>query len=176
MLDERQIDRRLEEYNRELAMKTNSNRVLVTGAAGFIGSHLSESLARAGNQVRAMVHYNFQSNWGWLETMPSDIMKNIEVFPADITDPFAVQKGIEGCELVFHLAALIAIPYSYLAPASYVETNVKGTIKGRGKDVRGRRSEAFECGWRNAECRMVKQRAEVGGRKDRRLEVEKMRR
>jgi NAD dependent epimerase/dehydratase len=128
MLGERQTDRRLEEHNRELAMKTNSNRVLVTGASGFIGSHLSESLARAGNQVRAMVHYNFQNNWGWLENMPSDIMKNIEVFPADIADPFAVQKGVEGCDLVFHLAALIAIPYSYRAPASYVETNVKGTL------------------------------------------------
>ena len=109
-------------------MNTNNKQVLVTGAAGFIGSHLTEFLARSGYQVKAMVHYNFQNNWGWLETIPSDVMENVEVFSADITDPFAVQKAVEECELVFHLAALIAIPYSYLAPASYVETNVKGTL------------------------------------------------
>jgi NAD dependent epimerase/dehydratase len=109
-------------------MNINNKQVLVTGAAGFIGSHLTESLARSGYQVRAMVHYNFQNSWGWLETIPSDIIKNVEVFLADITDPFAVQKAVEGCNLVFHLAALIAIPYSYLAPASYVETNVNGTL------------------------------------------------
>jgi dTDP-glucose 4,6-dehydratase len=109
-------------------MSINNKQVLVTGAAGFIGSHLTESMARAGFQVRAMVHYNFQNNWGWLETLPSGVMKNIDAFLADITDPFAVQKAVEGCELVFHLAALIGIPYSYRAPASYVETNVKGTV------------------------------------------------
>ncbi len=102
--------------------------VLVTGAAGFIGSHLVESLAGRGLNVRAMTHYNFQNNWGWLDSFPNDLMENIEVFPADIADPFAVHKAVEGCDTVFHLAALIAIPYSYQAPASYVETNVKGTL------------------------------------------------
>ncbi len=102
--------------------------VLVTGAAGFIGSHLTEALVVAGHKVRAMVHYNFQSNWGWLESLPKDIMANVEVFPADIADPFAVQKAVSDCEVVYHLAALIAIPYSYRAPAAYVETNIKGTL------------------------------------------------
>jgi len=102
--------------------------VLVTGAAGFIGSHLTEALAREGCQVRAMIHYNFQNNWGWLETLAPGLLEGIEVFPADICDPFAVRKAVNGCGTVFHLASLIAIPYSYLAPASYVETNVKGAL------------------------------------------------
>ena len=103
-------------------------RVLVTGAAGFIGSHLVENLAAEGRQVRAMIHYNFQNNWGWLEALPPQLLENIEVFPADVCDPFAVRKAVNGCDTVFHLASLIAIPYSYLAPASYVDTNVKGTL------------------------------------------------
>ena len=105
-----------------------SKLVLVTGAGGFIGSHLTEELVKEGYDVRAMVHYNFQNNWGWLETLPNEIMDNVEVFPSDIRDPFAVRKSVIGCELVFHLAALIAIPYSYIAPASYIETNVSGTL------------------------------------------------
>lgn len=109
-------------------MALTKKNVLVTGAAGFIGSHLAETLAMDGYAVRAMVHYNFQNNWGWLETLSEEALKNIEVFPADIADPFAVHKAMEGCDVVFHLAALIAIPYSYKAPASYVETNVKGTL------------------------------------------------
>ena len=103
-------------------------RVLVTGAAGFIGSHLTETLAAEGRRVRAMIHYNFQNDWGWLETLPPRIMENIEVFPADICDPYAVRKAVADCDTVFHLASLIAIPYSYLAPASYVDTNIKGTL------------------------------------------------
>lgn len=105
-----------------------TNRVLVTGAAGFIGSHLTEALVSEGFKVRAMTHYNFQNNWGWLETLPADIMERIEVQPSDICDPFAVREAVKGCSIVFHLASLIAIPYSYQAPASYVETNVKGTL------------------------------------------------
>jgi NAD dependent epimerase/dehydratase len=75
-----------------------------------------------------MIHYNFQNNWGWLETLPKALKGSVEVFPADICDPYAVRKAVEGCDTVFHLASLIAIPYSYLAPASYVDTNVKGTL------------------------------------------------
>jgi len=77
-------------------MNTNNKQVMVTGAAGFIGSHLTVSLVHGGYRVRAMVHYNFQNNWGWLGTIPSDVLENVEVFPADITDPFAVKKGVEG--------------------------------------------------------------------------------
>lgn len=106
-------------------MKT---QVLVTGAAGFIGSHLTEELVKSGYQVRAMVHYNSQSSWGWLETFPEQIRDNIEIFPADISDPFAVRQAVSECEIVYHLAALIAIPYSYIAPASYVNTNINGTL------------------------------------------------
>lgn len=104
------------------------HRVLVTGAAGFIGSHLTEALVTEGFRVRAMTHYNFQNDWGWLDTLPASIAQEIEVWPGDICDPFAVRKAVMGCSIVFHLASLIAIPYSYRAPASYVETNVKGTL------------------------------------------------
>jgi len=103
-------------------------QALITGAAGFIGSHLTEALVAEGYRVRAMTHYNFQNNWGWLDTFPKETLDRIEVFPADICDPHAVRRAVQGCDLVFHLAALIAIPYSYIAPASYVETNVKGTL------------------------------------------------
>lgn len=105
-----------------------SKLVLVTGAGGFIGSHLTEELVRAGFKVRAMVHYNFQNSWGWLETLTREIMDSVEVFSADIADPFAVRRAVAGCDTIYHLAALIAIPYSYLAPASYVSTNVTGTL------------------------------------------------
>lgn len=108
-------------------MKTDS-KVLVTGAAGFIGSHLVEKLVREGCSVRAMVHYNFQNNWGWLDTLDKDIKDELEIVASDITDPFAVYKAVDGCTMIYHLAALIAIPYSYVAPASYVETNIKGTL------------------------------------------------
>jgi NAD dependent epimerase/dehydratase len=104
------------------------NATLVTGAGGFIGSHLVEALVARGHRVRAMVHYNSQNNWGWLETLPKEILAAIEVFPADVSDPMAVHKAVSGCNMVFHLAALISIPYSYVAPASYVETNIKGTL------------------------------------------------
>jgi len=101
---------------------------LVTGAGGFIGSHLAELLVSSGHRVRAMVHYNSQNRWGWLETLPRKILREIEVIPADIRDPFAVRKAVADCNTVFHLAALIGIPYSYIAPTSYVDTNIKGTL------------------------------------------------
>lgn len=102
--------------------------VLVTGSAGFIGSHLTERLTIDGYSVRAMTHYNFQNNWGWLDTLSEDVLENIEVLSGDVSDPFFVDKAVKGVSKVFHLASLIAIPYSYAAPASYVETNVKGAL------------------------------------------------
>jgi NAD dependent epimerase/dehydratase len=105
-----------------------TTRVLITGAGGFIGSHLTEELVKTGYSVRAMVHYNAQNNWGWLEKIPQKVLDSVEVFPADIRDPFVVRKSVSGCDIVYHLAALIPIPYSYLAPASNVETNTMGTL------------------------------------------------
>lgn len=103
-------------------------KVLVTGSAGFIGSHLVERLVALGHSVRAMIHYNFQNSWGWLETLSENVLDAVEIFPADIADGFAVRRAVEGVDSVFHLAALIAIPYSYVAPASFVSTNVSGTL------------------------------------------------
>ncbi len=105
-----------------------SSKILVTGAAGFIGSHLVERLVREGSSVRAFVHYNSQNRWGNLELISRDILDKVEIFPGDIQDPFSVRKAVEGCDVVFHLASLIAIPYSYVAPQSYVTTNVLGAI------------------------------------------------
>jgi NAD dependent epimerase/dehydratase len=102
--------------------------VLVTGAAGFIGSHLVERLVADGYTVRAFVHYNSAGNWYNLEKVPSETLQAVEVVAGDIADPFTVGQAVEGCEVVFHLAALIGIPYSYVAPASYVSTNVTGTL------------------------------------------------
>lgn len=101
---------------------------LITGADGFIGSHLTETLVRSGYEVRAFVCYNSFNTWGWLDTLPKDIMDHVEVFPGDIRDAYGVRKAMEGCEAVFHLAALIAIPFSYHSPDTYVDTNVKGTL------------------------------------------------
>jgi NAD dependent epimerase/dehydratase len=103
-------------------------KALVTGAAGFIGSHLVEQLVQDGHDVRAFVHYNSNSNWYNLEKLPEDVLKCVEVVAGDVTDPFAIDQAVEGCETVFHLAALIGIPYSYVAPAAYVATNVTGTL------------------------------------------------
>jgi NAD dependent epimerase/dehydratase len=103
-------------------------RVLVTGAGGFIGSHLVELLVRSGAHVRAMTHYNGRSDVGMLADVAPDVRDSIEIMPGDITDPFLVRRAVEGMDTVFHLAALIAIPYSYRAPASYVATNVTGTL------------------------------------------------
>lgn len=107
-------------------MSWKGKRVLVTGAGGFIGSHLTERLMQLGATTRAMVHYNALGTWGWLDESP--VLSDTQVFAGDICDRDSVHRAMEGVEVVFHLAALIAIPYSYLAPASYVRTNVEGTL------------------------------------------------
>lgn len=104
------------------------SRKLVTGADGFIGSHLTEALVKQGYKVKAFSHYNSFNTWGWLDTLPSDIMDHVEVFTGDIRDPNGVKEAMKGVEEVFHLAALIAIPYSYHSPDTYVDTNIKGTL------------------------------------------------
>ena len=104
------------------------SKVLVTGSDGFIGSHLVEELVKKGYEVRAFVYYNSFNTWGWLDTMPEDIMKHVEVFAGDVRDPNGVRTAMKGCDAVFHLAALIAIPYSYHSPDAYVDTNIKGTL------------------------------------------------
>jgi len=102
--------------------------VLVTGADGFIGSHLVEQLVREGHEVRAFVQYNSFGSWGWLDRCPADIMTSIEVVAGDVRDPHGVSTAVTGCDAVLHLAALIAIPFSYNSPDSYIETNVRGTL------------------------------------------------
>ena len=103
-------------------------KVLVTGADGFIGSHLTEALVRAGYDVRAFVFYNSFNSWGWLDQSPADIKASIDVFAGDIRDPHGVHSAMTDCDAVLHLAALIAIPYSYHSPDTYVDTNIKGTL------------------------------------------------
>ncbi|MFI5203662.1 MAG: NAD-dependent 4,6-dehydratase LegB [Flavobacteriales bacterium] len=109
-------------------MSLKGKKVLVTGADGFIGSHLVERLVAEGCAVRALAQYNSFNNWGWLENLETDVLKKVEVVTGDIRDPFQVKEMVNGCDVVFHLAALIAIPYSYQAPQSYVDTNVTGTL------------------------------------------------
>jgi len=109
-------------------MNLAGQRVLVTGADGFIGSHLVEELLTAGCDVRAFVFYNSFNSRGWLDTLPPDRQQALEIFAGDIRDPHGVRTAMEGCDVVFHLAALIAIPFSYHSPDSYVDTNVKGTL------------------------------------------------
>jgi dTDP-glucose 4,6-dehydratase len=104
------------------------NDVLVTGADGFIGSHLTESLVRAGYSVRAFVMYNSFNSWGWLDQVSAEIKESIEIFAGDIRDPHGVNEAVRGCDAVLHLAALIAIPYSYHSPDTYIDTNIKGTL------------------------------------------------
>ncbi len=103
-------------------------KTLVTGADGFIGSHLTEELVRRGHQVRAFVYYNSFGHWGWLDESPEDIRREVEVFAGDVRDPHGVRTAMQGCDLVLHLAALIGIPYSYHSPEAYVDTNVRGTL------------------------------------------------
>ena len=103
-------------------------KILVTGSGGFIGSHLTEELIKKGYQVKAFVHYNSFNNWGWLDTLHEDIMENAEIFQGDIRDPNGVEQAMKGVDAVFNLAALIAIPFSYHSPDTYVDTNIKGTL------------------------------------------------
>jgi NAD dependent epimerase/dehydratase len=105
-----------------------SKKVLITGADGFIGSHLVEELLHQGYTVKAFCLYNSFNSWGWLDSLPKEILEKIEVFTGDVRDPNGVRTAMKGCDMVFHLAALIAIPYSYHSPDSYVDTNVKGTL------------------------------------------------
>jgi dTDP-glucose 4,6-dehydratase len=109
-------------------MNLNGKKVLVTGAGGFIGSHLVEELVIKGCMVTAFVHYNSFNRWGWLDYLPKVMLSSIKVFTGDIRDPHGVKKAMEHAEVVFHLAALIGIPYSYHSPDTYVDTNVKGTL------------------------------------------------
>lgn len=103
-------------------------KILVTGADGFIGSHLVETLLDEGYDVKAFVLYNSFNTWGWLDTFPKEKLDHIEIFAGDVRDPNAVRQAAAGVDAIFHLAALIAIPYSYYAPDAYVETNIKGTL------------------------------------------------
>lgn len=109
-------------------MELQGKKILVTGADGFIGSHLTEELVRAGHDVRAFVYYNSFNSWGWLDSTEKNIRDSLDVFSGDIRDPFGVREAMRGCDVVLHLAALIAIPYSYHSPATYVATNVSGTL------------------------------------------------
>ncbi|MCR0523032.1 NAD-dependent 4,6-dehydratase LegB [[Clostridium] innocuum] len=103
-------------------------KVLVTGADGFIGSHLTERLLEKGYEVRAFIYYNSFNNWGWLETLSKENLNKIEIFAGDIRDPNGVREAMKDIDIVYHLAALIAIPFSYHSPDSYVDTNIKGTL------------------------------------------------
>ena len=103
-------------------------KILVTGADGFIGSHLTETLVRQGHDVRAFVYYNSFNSWGWLDSAEAEVKKSLDVFAGDIRDPNGVRQAVKGCDIVLHLAALIAIPFSYHSPDAYIDTNVKGTL------------------------------------------------
>jgi dTDP-glucose 4,6-dehydratase len=109
-------------------LKENNPTILITGAEGFIGSHLTEALVRLGYKVRAFVMYNSFNSWGWLDNCAPEIKGRFEIFSGDIRDPHGVKEAMKGCEAVLHLAALIAIPYSYYSPDTYVDTNIKGTL------------------------------------------------
>jgi len=109
-------------------MSFRDKQILVTGAGGFIGSHLAEALVRAGARTRALVHYNSRGDIGNLQYVEPDIRQAIEIMASDVRDRTGVRKAVEGCDIVFHLAALVGIPYSYYAPQSYVSTNIDGTL------------------------------------------------
>mgnify|MGYP000934298393 FL=1 len=109
-------------------MNLKNKKILITGSDGFIGSHLTEALVRMGCNVRAVVYYNSFNSWGWLDESPEEIKKELNVFAGDVRDPHGMKNAMQGCDVVFHLAALIAIPYSYHSPDTYVDTNIKGTL------------------------------------------------
>jgi NAD dependent epimerase/dehydratase len=109
-------------------MNEKNEKILVTGADGFIGSHLTEELVKRGYEVRAFVLYNSFNSWGWLDHSPPEIKKSFEIFAGDVRDPHGVRQAMKGCDVVFHLGALISIPYSYHSPDTYIDTNVKGSL------------------------------------------------
>ena len=109
-------------------MNLKNKQILITGADGFIGSHLTEELIRRGHDVRAFVLYNSFNSWGWLDHSEPEIKKSIEIFVGDVRDPHGVKQAMKGCDVIFHLAALIGIPYSYHSPDMYIDTNIKGTL------------------------------------------------
>ena len=109
-------------------MQLKGKKVLITGADGFIGSHLTEYLVAQGADVRAFVYYNSFNSWGWLDQSDPHVKRSLDVFAGDIRDPHGVRQAMKGCDVVMHLAALIAIPYSYHSPDTYIDTNIKGTL------------------------------------------------
>ena len=109
-------------------MRLRGKKVLVTGADGFIGSHLVQQLLIEGAEVRAFCFYNSFNSWGWLDTFSAETLQKIEIFTGDIRDPNGVRSAMKDVEIVYHLAALIAIPFSYHSPDAYVDTNIKGTL------------------------------------------------
>lgn len=109
-------------------MDLKNKKILITGADGFIGSHLTEALLKAGLNIRPFVLYNSLNSWGWLDYLPEESKKELDVVAGDIRDHYGIKQAMKGCDVVFHLAALVAIPYSYNSPSSYVDTNIKGTL------------------------------------------------
>lgn len=109
-------------------MNSKNKKILITGADGFIGSHLTEHLVSKGYNVRAFCFYNSFNSWGWLDSLPKKIKDQIEIFTGDIRDPYGVRTAMKGIDVVYHLAALIAIPFSYHSPDTYIDTNIKGTL------------------------------------------------
>lgn len=109
-------------------MVLKNKKILVTGAGGFIGSHLIEELLKEGGKIRAFIHYNSFNSYGWIDSLEKRARKSIDIFSGDISDPHGVKKAMRGYEIVFHLAALIGIPYSYHSPDTYVDTNITGTL------------------------------------------------
>jgi NAD dependent epimerase/dehydratase len=109
-------------------VELTNKKILVTGADGFIGSHLVEKLVDKGYKVKAFILYNSFNSWGWLDTLPKEKLDKVEIFAGNISDPNGVRAAVKDVDIIFHLAALIAIPYSYYSPDSYVDTNIKGTL------------------------------------------------
>ena len=118
----------------QIGGRSLGDRVLVTGAAGFIGSHLVEAVAGGGTAVRAFVRYNSRNDYGWLESLPAALLEDVEIFRGDLANPEAVANAVAGCDTVFHLGALIPIPYSYRHPREFVTANVEGTLFFRAND------------------------------------------